>query len=232
MATPARNYDHLFKFVVIGDTSVGKTSLITQFVPGAYSSPTFASIAVDFLCRLVDLDGTKVKVQIWDALLYGERFPNLYRGYFRSVHCVFLVFDVTHRDSFRHVTKWLHQTHEYCNTPATVLLIGNKCDLADQREVSTEEAKEYASERGLAYVETSAKTGENVEGAFLDATRCVLDRVLASEFRSTVSASRTALVVQPQKESGMARIWLVGGAALATSAALAAWQLIPNLLAR
>jgi Ras-related protein Rab-2A len=172
MATPR---ELLFKCIITGDSRVGKSQLLRQFTCNEFKAAHDPTIGVEFNTRVVTVDSTLVKLQVWDTS-GQERFRSIMRAYYRGARGALVVFDVARRDTFEHVATWLHDLHEFGDASTTILLIGNKCDLADQREVSTEEAMAYARERGLTYMETSAKTAQNVERAFLEtAHRIIVD---------------------------------------------------------
>jgi Ras-related protein Rab-2A len=177
MATPPQL---LFKCIIVGDSMVGKSQLLLQFTLNEFKAAHDPTIGVEFSTRVVTVDSNLVKLQIWDTT-GQESFRSMTRSYYRGASGILLVFDVTRRETFEHVGTWLHEAQEHSNLPMSVLLIGNKCDLADQREVSTEEATAYARERGLAYMETSAKTAQNVERAFLDTAHSIIGKIRRSE---------------------------------------------------
>jgi Ras-related protein Rab-14 len=125
----------------------------------------------------VDVNGDSVKLQIWDTA-GQERFRTVTRGYYRASAGALLVFDVTRRSTFAHVGSWLADARASTNPHTTMILLGNKCDLDEQREVSFEEASKFAEENGLLFLECSAKNGDNVEQAFLQTARKIHENVM------------------------------------------------------
>jgi Ras-related protein Rab-2A len=186
MATPPQL---LFKCIIVGDSRVGKSQLLLQLTRNEFKAAHDPTLGVEFKTRVVTVDSTLVKLQIWDTA-GQERFRSTTRSYYRGASGILLVFDVTQRETFEHVATWLHEAQEHSNLPLSIFLIGNKCDLADQREVSTEEATEYARERGLTYMETSAKTAQNVERAFLETAHSIVEKIRRDELDDCCKSDR------------------------------------------
>ncbi len=180
--------------MLFGDPFIGKRSLTTRFVDDSfYDYSHYNNICLDFRIRTVTLDNNTIKLLAWDLAGMGyvfRRFKTLPHIYLRSAHCVMLTFDTTCLKSFEHLKEWvelLKTSEKNRKTPVVnnaygdaqnipLLVIGTKSDLLDEREVSSEVALEFATEKGLQYIETSAKTGENVEIAFISATALALNR--------------------------------------------------------
>ncbi|KQK08120.1 hypothetical protein BRADI_2g39760v3 [Brachypodium distachyon] len=159
-------YDYLFKLLLIGDSSVGKSCLLLRFADDAYVDTYISTIGVDFKIRTVELDGKSVKLQIWDTA-GQERFRTITSSYYRGAHGIIIVYDVTDMESFNNVKQWLSEIDRYASDSVCKLLVGNKCDLVDSKVVDTEEAKALADSLGMTFLETSAKESINVEKAFL-----------------------------------------------------------------
>mmetsp|Transcript_7715 Transcript_7715/g.8489 ORF Transcript_7715/g.8489 Transcript_7715/m.8489 type:complete len:203 (+) Transcript_7715:80-688(+) len=157
-------YDYLFKLLLIGDSGVGKSSLLLRFADNTFTESFISTIGVDFKLRTIAIDESKVKLQLWDTA-GQERFRTITSSYYRGAQGVIVVFDVTKKDTFHNVVKWLQELERYAAEDVKKLLVGNKTDMP-QREVTYDEAKELAEKLGLDYVETSAKTSDNVEEAF------------------------------------------------------------------
>jgi len=160
------SYELLYKVVVTGDSSVGKTNIISRFTTNEFQLENKATIGVEFGHAEVTIpDGTQVKVQIWDTA-GQERFRAITRGYYRGAVGALIVFDITKAQTFRNVEKWLSELHEHADNNMVIMLVGNKTDLKTNREVATEEAKKFAQKNDLLYIETSALDGENIKEAF------------------------------------------------------------------
>jgi len=164
--TKQRDYDHLFKLVLIGDSGVGKSCLLLRFADDAFTESYISTIGVDFRFRTVKIDKKTVKLQIWDTA-GQERFRTITSAYYRGADGIIMVYDVTSSDSFDHVNDWLKEVNRYASEGTCKLLVGNKSDRSADRVVSTEKAKGFADELGIAFLETSAKSAKNVEEAFL-----------------------------------------------------------------
>ena len=180
---------YLFKYIVIGDSGVGKSCLLLQFTDKRFEVTHDLTIGVEFGTRVADVDGQSIKFQIWDTA-GQESFRSITRAYYRGACGALLVFDVTRKETFEHVASWLQDAKDNSNLDISILLIGNKVDLADKREVSREEAEAYAKQEGLAYLETSAKTAHNVDAAFFDTARVVMKKIAVGALDSAVMAGK------------------------------------------
>eukprot|EP00755_Sulcionema_specki_P005315 Sspe_Gene.32445::Locus_15904_Transcript_1_1_Confidence_1.000_Length_741::g.32445::m.32445/K07874/RAB1A; Ras-related protein Rab-1A len=170
-------YDILLKTVVVGDPAVGKSSLLYRFSDDAWNPTYIATIGVDFKIRTFERNGKVVKLQLWDTA-GQERFKTICAAYYRGAHCIVLVYDITNRESFDNIKSWLREVEVNARENVPIILLGNKCDDELRREVSTEEAQAYADRLGIQHVETSAKTADNVQTAFMKAVDIALaDRV-------------------------------------------------------
>uniref|UniRef100_A0A6U3NLC3 Ras-related protein Rab-1A n=2 Tax=Ditylum brightwellii TaxID=49249 RepID=A0A6U3NLC3_9STRA len=162
----SRDYDYLFKLVLIGDSGVGKSCLLLRFADDAFTESYISTIGVDFRFRTVKIDKKTVKLQIWDTA-GQERFRTITSAYYRGADGIIMVYDVTSKDSFDHVNDWMKEVNRYASEGTCKLLVGNKSDRTADRVVTEEQAKEFADELGIAFLETSAKSAKNVEEAFL-----------------------------------------------------------------
>eukprot|EP00188_Purpureofilum_apyrenoidigerum_P004106 Plantae.Rhodophyta-Purpureofilum_apyrenoidigerum.ctg4491.p1 GENE.Plantae.Rhodophyta-Purpureofilum_apyrenoidigerum.ctg4491~~Plantae.Rhodophyta-Purpureofilum_apyrenoidigerum.ctg4491.p1 ORF type:complete len:209 (+),score=49.61 Plantae.Rhodophyta-Purpureofilum_apyrenoidigerum.ctg4491:242-868(+) len=176
MAHQHSNYDYLFKLLLIGDSSVGKSCLLLRFSDGSFNESQMSTIGVDFKIRTLELDGRTFKLQIWDTA-GQERFRTIAAAYYRGAHGIIIVYDVTNQQSFDNVEMWLSEVNKYGSGEVNKLLVGNKSDLKSKRVVDTEKGKEFAESNGMKFLETSAKTAENVEEAFLTMTREIFQQV-------------------------------------------------------
>jgi len=167
MTSGPYNYSYIFKFIIIGDMGVGKSCLLQQFTEKKFMSDCPHTIGVEFGTRIIEVQGQKIKLQVWDTA-GQERFRAVTRSYYRGAAGALLVYDVTRRSTYNHLSSWLTDARNLTNPNTVIFLIGNKSDLEAQRDVSFEEARAFADENGLHFVETSAKTASGVEEAFLD----------------------------------------------------------------
>jgi len=169
-------YEYIFKYIIIGDMGVGKSCLLHQFTENRFVPDSPHTIGVEFGTRIVEVMGKKIKLQIWDTA-GQERFRAVTRSYYRGAAGALLVYDITRRITYNHLTSWLTDARNLTNPNTVIMLIGNKKDLEAQRDVTYEEASQFAKENGLIFVESSAKTGENVEEAFLKTAKLIFQSV-------------------------------------------------------
>ncbi|XP_071131448.1 ras-related protein Rab-26-like isoform X7 [Mytilus edulis] len=155
------------KTILVGDSGVGKTSLLVQFDQGKFQAGSFsATVGIGFTNKVVDVEGTKVKLQIWDTA-GQERFRSITRAYYRDANALLLLYDVTNKASFDNIRAWLGEINEYAQEDVVIMLLGNKADMAGERMIRTEDGEKLAKEYNVAFMETSAKTGMNVDLAFM-----------------------------------------------------------------
>ncbi|KAL4658333.1 ras-related protein Rab-35-like [Arapaima gigas] len=167
-----KDYNHLFKLLIIGDSNVGKSSLLLRFADSSFSGSYITTIGVDFKIRTVEIDGEKVKLQIWDTA-GQERFRTITSTYYRNTHGVIIVYDVTNEQSFINVKRWLNEISQNCDNVCKIL-VGNKNDNPSKKEVESQEAQRFAESVGVRLFETSAKENVNVEEMFMTFAHMVL----------------------------------------------------------
>ena len=158
-------YDFIFKVLLLGNSDVGKSSLILRYVDQVWSDTFVPTIGVDFKVKTLEIDNKQIKMQIWDTA-GQERFRNVISSYFRGSHGIFLIYDITNRDSFKNLENWLIEIEKNASQNVLKILIGNKSDLVDDREIKTEEGQAFANRNGMKFNETSAKMNTNVNEAF------------------------------------------------------------------
>ena len=159
------NYDFIFKVLLLGNSDVGKSSLLLRYVDAVWSDTFVPTIGVDFKVKTIDIGDKKVKLQIWDTA-GQERFRNVVSTYFRGAHGILLIYDVTNRDSFKNLENWLIEIEKNASENVLKILIGNKNDLEDERDITPDEGKAFANRNGMQFIETSAKMNTNVNEAF------------------------------------------------------------------
>lgn len=160
-----KSYDYLLRYIIVGDIAVGKSCILLQFTNNQFRVAHELTIGVEFGVKTIDLNNQTIKIQIWDTA-GEETFQAITRTYYRGAVGALLVYDITRRDTFTHCAKWLEDVKNNGMKDICVILIGNKCDLESQRQVSFEEGQEFAKEHDLLFLETSAKTAKNIHESF------------------------------------------------------------------
>jgi Ras-related protein Rab-4B len=176
----AESYDYLFKFLVIGNAGVGKSCILHQFIEQKFKKDSNHTIGVEFGSRIIQVGSKNVKLQIWDTA-GQERFKAVTRSYYRGAAGALLVYDISNRESYNSLTNWLTDARTLASPNICIVLVGNKKDLEQEREVTFMEASRFAQENELSFLETSALTGENVEEVFLKCARSILTKIDAGE---------------------------------------------------
>ena len=158
------NYDQKCQLLIIGDSTVGKTSIITRFANGTFNSNYLATVGLDNFTKDEIIDNKTIRIKIWDTA-GQERYKSLTKGFFRNAEGVMLVYDVTNSETYENLKYWMQSIKNNLGNSIDdipIIIIGNKID-CQEREVSVEEAESFWKEQGFSYFETSAKTGENIE---------------------------------------------------------------------
>jgi small GTP-binding protein len=164
--TPTQDdYDYLYKVVLIGDSGVGKSNLLSRFTRNEFNLETKSTIGVEFATRSIQTEGKTIKAQIWDTA-GQERYRAITSAYYRGAVGALLVYDIAKYSTFKNVERWLTELRENADRNIVIMLVGNKSDLRHLREVPTEEAKQFAQKHNLSFIETSALDSTNVELAF------------------------------------------------------------------
>ncbi|CAK9806342.1 Ras-related protein Rab-2A [Anthophora quadrimaculata] len=178
------SYAYLFKYIIIGDTGVGKSCLLLQFTDKRFQPVHDLTIGVEFGARMITIDGKPIKLQIWDTA-GQEAFRSITRSYYRGAAGALLVYDITRRETFNHLTT---------------------CDLDNRREVKREEGEAFAREHGLVFMETSAKTAINVEEAFINTAKVIYEKIQEGVFDINNEANGIKIGPQhsPTNPSGLA----------------------------
>lgn len=161
------DYDYLFKVVLIGDSGVGKSNLLSRFTRNEFNLESKSTIGVEFATRSLNVDGKVIKAQIWDTA-GQERYRAITSAYYRGAVGALLVYDVTRHSTFENAERWLRELRDHTDPNIVVMLIGNKCDLRHLVAVSTEDGKALAERESLYFMETSALEATNVDNAFAE----------------------------------------------------------------
>ncbi|KAB2013150.1 hypothetical protein ERO13_D09G122500v2 [Gossypium hirsutum] len=176
--------DYVFKVVLIGDSAVGKSQLLARFARNEFSVDSKATIGVEFQTKTLVIDNKTVKSQIWDTA-GQERYRAVTSAYYRGAVGAMLVYDMTKRQSFDNMARWLEELRGHADQNLVIMLVGNKCDLGSLRAVPTEDAQEFAQRENLFFMETSALESTNVETAFFT----VLTEIYRTISKKTLTAN-------------------------------------------
>eukprot|EP00736_Rhodelphis_marinus_P007197 Rmarinus@m.15809 len=176
MTKPLEKYDYLLKLIVIGDTGAGKSCLLYHFIENRFKTGSNHTIGVEFGSKILEVGGHELKLQIWDTA-GQERFRSVTRSYYRGATGCLLVYDVTNRESFEAVPRWLQDARSLSGDDVVIVLVGNKTDREEDRQVPRLEAANFAQEHDCAFLEASALSGENVQEVFAKCARSVLTKL-------------------------------------------------------
>jgi Ras-related protein Rab-5C len=163
------------KLVLVGNTSVGKTCIAKMATTGSFVEDSVPTLGASYVSKLVRVDETEVRLQIWDTA-GQERYRGMTPMYFRGSHVAIVAYAITDEDSFNGVDSWITSLRDNADPEIALFLVGNKCDLEDQRTISTEKGQAKATEIGATFYEVSAKTGDRVEDLFLDLAKAFLEK--------------------------------------------------------
>ncbi|KRX96623.1 Ras-related protein Rab-10 [Trichinella pseudospiralis] len=191
-----KQYDLLFKLLLIGDSGVGKTCILYRFSDDAFNTTFISTIGIDFKIKTIELKGKKIKLQIWDTA-GQERFHTITMSYYRGAMGIMLVYDITNQKSFENITKWLRNIEEHASEDVEKMLLGNKCDIEEKRMVSKERGEEIAGKHGIRFLETSAKAKINIDKAFYDLAEAILNKEPSKEvidYQQRINVSRMSHV--------------------------------------
>ena len=158
-------YDYLFKIVLVGDSAVGKTNVLTKYTHNSFSADSKSTIGVEFSTKTITVENERIKIQVWDTA-GQERYRAICAAYYRNALAVIVVYDITRYNTFENISEWLREIRNYVQDNTVIAIVGNKCDLQHMRAVSAEKAKELATENNLTFYEVSALTGSGIDDMF------------------------------------------------------------------
>lgn len=202
---PDDDYDYLFKVVLIGDSGVGKSNLLSRFTRNEFCLESKSTIGVEFATRSIQVDGKTIKAQIWDTA-GQERYRAITSAYYRGAVGALLVYDITKSVTFENVERWLKELRDHADSNIVIMLVGNKSDLRHLRSVSTEDAQAFCEKEGLSFIETSALESTNVEKAFqqilTEIYHIVSKKVIDADDKGTTLNKGTSIVVDDRQDDG------------------------------
>ena len=160
-------YEFIFKIILIGNSGVGKSSILQRYIQKVFDDNYSCTIGVDFFMKSLNIGEKSIKLQLWDTA-GTEKFRSITTGYYRGANAAFVVFDLTSKKSFNALNEWIQNYYKYSNPDSekNVVLIGNKSDLIEEREITEEEINNFVKDNNIKYFETSAKDGKNVDECF------------------------------------------------------------------
>eukprot|EP00189_Rhodosorus_marinus_P005400 CAMPEP_0113954498 /NCGR_PEP_ID=MMETSP0011_2-20120614/595_1 /TAXON_ID=101924 /ORGANISM="Rhodosorus marinus" /LENGTH=214 /DNA_ID=CAMNT_0000963651 /DNA_START=34 /DNA_END=678 /DNA_ORIENTATION=- /assembly_acc=CAM_ASM_000156 len=167
MARIDDGYDYLYKIVLVGDSGVGKSNLLTRFTKNEFNYDSRTTIGVEFATSIIKVEDKSIKAQIWDTA-GQERYRAITKAYYRGAFGALILYDISKKATFESVERWLKELKENSDNDMVIMLVGNKSDLTNQRQVRTDEGKAFASTNGLSFIETSALDASNVNEAFTE----------------------------------------------------------------
>jgi Ras-related protein Rab-2A len=170
-------YRYLFKFIIVGDSNIGKSCLLLRFVDNKYRHNHELTIGVEFGIKIITIDSVNIKLQIWDTA-GQESFKSITRSYYKGTAGAILVYDVSQRNTFDHIINWLNDIKKYANQDIPIILVGNKIDL-DNREVSIDEGQKLADDNNLLFIETSGKENINIDKLFINLSSAIYNKIIA-----------------------------------------------------
>ena len=170
------NFDYLLKYIIIGDAAVGKSNLLLRYVHGQFKPEYQLTIGVEFGAKNIEISSKTFRIQIWDTA-GQENFRSITRAYYKNSVCALVVYDISSRDSFNNVMSWIEDCKNQSPKTIFIVLVGNKSDLEDKRQVTYEEGKELADKNELLFFESSAKEGTNVEDIFVNSAKEIAKKI-------------------------------------------------------
>lgn len=191
-------YDYVLKFIIVGDSSVGKSNIMSSFTDKRFLSDHTMTIGVEFATKVVSVENVKYKIQIWDTA-GQETFKAITRSYYRGTIGCLLVYDIANRSTFDSLDMWLEELKNFSHPKTVIVLIGNKIDLEKHRQVKYDEGKTFAERHNLVFFETSAKTFHNVDACFIHIIQQISKKIETKEIdilpcksqKSTITVSQT-----------------------------------------
>ncbi|KAL0915150.1 hypothetical protein M5K25_015549 [Dendrobium thyrsiflorum] len=186
-------YDYLFKIVLIGDSGVGKSNILSRFTRNEFSLDSKSTIGVEFATKTLQIEGKMVKAQIWDTA-GQERYRAITSAYYRGAVGAFLVYDITKRQTFENIQRWLRELRDHADSNIVIMMAGNKSDLKHLRAISTEDAQLMAEKEGLSFLETSALEAINIDKAF----ETILKEIFRIVSKKALAAQEAAALAGPR----------------------------------
>ena len=183
----------VLKLLLLGDSSVGKTSILLNYINNKFDESSISTVGVDYMDKIIDYNKFKIKLQIWDTS-GEEKFRTITKNFYRNADGLLVVFDLTRKETYDHVRGWINEAKEN-NDKIKLILIGNKLDLKDGRIVTIDVAKKFAELKNLKYIETSAKDGTNINESFQTIIDLLFDGKSSEEILNEFAKKDSSLSV-------------------------------------
>ncbi len=176
MSVSGVNFNYLLKYIIIGDSGVGKSNILLRYTRDKFNEEFQSTIGVEFGVKNLQIEDKIYRVQIWDTA-GQENFRSITRAYYKNSVCACVVYDITSKNSFENIKSWIEDCRKQCPKTILLVLIGNKVDLENEREVSYEEGDDFAKKYEMFFFETSAKTGINIDEVFIKTTNEIAKKI-------------------------------------------------------
>lgn len=181
------NFNYLFKYIIIGDSAVGKSNILLKYAHNQFKPEYQLTIGVEFGAKNIEINNKTYRIQIWDTA-GQENFRSITRAYYKNSVCALVVYDITNKESFDNVKGWIEDCKSQSPKTILMVLIGNKVDLDSERAVSTEEGEEFAKRNNMQFFETSAKTGYQIEEIFVSSAKSIAEKINDGFYDTTSDA--------------------------------------------
>ena len=183
------NFDLILKLLIVGDSSVGKTNFIMRFISDKFNESYMTTSGIDLKSKDIEIKNKNIRIQIWDTA--GQvKYKAMTRNLFLKVMGAIIIYDITNEKSYTNLKSWVELIREECGSHMQIIIVGNKCDLDSERKINQDEGMNYAEEEKIEYIETSCKTGENVQKAVKTICEKILENNdLSSDMSFTLSSS-------------------------------------------
>ena len=175
------NFNYLLKYIIIGDSGVGKSNILLRYQSNSFKEEFKTTVGVEFVSKTIDLNQSIYRIQIWDTA-GQESFRSITRSYYKNSVCACIVYDISNYATFESIQSWIDDCTKQASNTILLFLIGNKKDLSENREVSYDEGEAFAKSHNMMFLETSAKTGENVNEIFDKSIRQIDQNIIDKKY--------------------------------------------------